>query len=860
MLIGDYPLKLDLFPALEASFAPFQTESFKKLSPLKRFAQVNNLLIKLIQETPAPCFLLAAVIDYIHRINQLHVLDERYHLSQFEFWLNQFADISPEANTLIRAKIAGQYFPREDYQAFFPIGMGNRYTGTHYVAAHLSPDVDTTIASFWGWLDAFAARVSTGLHLWSLPGGPPESPITTLFKNTFHPSIFSNAARQTGPLTLNAIDLLSKKNMLQETGQSAIGSLDHGAHDKAIILVDHNGHYVGDWRNADVEPVRQVIILFNACLRWFETNIHIQLISLFAKAQLRASEIPVLCSALFDLKLADCAPIREFSDQQREYLEALLAKVLKVPNGLQGTFGDLSLALEHLSLKGLKKFQEDLIALSTSEIFNAAGEILEERPKIFHLIQKIIEQLDNATYDIHNYMERLDVAIQIKHGVLGKTPHYLTLRNDVEEIRLRMGHYEYLTVVIPEKNSQLYPIGVVWASELRKPYLGTVSFRDFCNPEEVKMASYLTVISVVDHHKTNLKTNSPPMALIGDAQSCNVLMAESAMKLNDRYSLNGMTPEAILSQFNETKASNTGILQNLLQRRSAMETHGDHFIHPKREFAEYLFFLHAILDDTDLLTKVSNRDVKCVAHLLNRLKSLSIARETEILHLDGLPRDEKFAKNAAKRILQNDEMYSLYRKVYEIKEKEVSDNILAFAEKRPSNLFADTKIQNGCCRIGQIKIFSSNVAELQRHRAQLEDGWLNQAQETYQNSNEIDLHLLMISTIPNAEEVYKDNMGIYAHQDELWFWIPGTDQAQDHLAIFLSGFQNIPEIHKNDMILQVQGPLADHLKNIFQRNFIPLPVQHKDSRENSIAILSFKAGSINSRKSMISPYLPRLIP
>src|SRR5262249_34520900 len=153
-----------------------------------------------------------------------------------------------------------------------------------------------------------------------------------------------------------------------------------------------------------------------------------------------------------------------------------------------------------------------------SDIFNASGEILEERPKIFHLIQKIIQQLDNATYAIRNYMERLDVAMQIKHNVLGRTPHYLTLRNDVEEIRLRMGHYDYLTVVIPEERNQLYPVGVVWASELRKPYLGTVSFRDFCNPEEVKMASYLSVISVVDHHKTNLKTNSPPMALIGDTQ------------------------------------------------------------------------------------------------------------------------------------------------------------------------------------------------------------------------------------------------------------------------------------------------------------------------------------------------------
>jgi len=59
----------------------------------------------------------------------------------------------------------------------FPIGMGKRYAGSHYVTAHSSPDLDTTVASFWGWIDAFGARVSEGLHLWNVPGGMPSSHI-----------------------------------------------------------------------------------------------------------------------------------------------------------------------------------------------------------------------------------------------------------------------------------------------------------------------------------------------------------------------------------------------------------------------------------------------------------------------------------------------------------------------------------------------------------------------------------------------------------------------------------------------------------------------------------------------------------
>lgn len=863
-LLGDYFLKLDSFSNLTQFLNQFQNDNFKCLSARQRFKTVNEALIKLIQDTPPPCFLLGKVIEYIHGINQLKILDETYHFTQFEFWLNHYAEITPEDNFLIRAKIVGQYVPREDYQMFFPIGMGKCFSGTHYVAAHLSPDVDTTIASFWGWVDAFAARVSTGLHLWSLPGGPPDSPIITLFKDIFHPSIFSRLARQAGTLTLNATDLVTQKNMIKETGSISMSSLDHGFHEKAVILVDENEHYIGDWRSTDVEPVRQVIILFNACLRWFETNTHVQLISLFAKEHLNAKEIPILFSSLFDGQLKDCEPINEFSDQQRHYLDNFLSKVLNVPKGLRGTFGDLSTGLEIFSLNGMKKFQEALIALSSSDIFNSNGELLEERPKIFHHIQKIIHQLDNATHDIRNYIERLDIGIKIKTDVLGKTLHYLTRRNVVEEIRLKMENYDYLTVAIPEKNQALYPVGIVWAKDLRKPILGTVSFRDFCNPEEVKMASYLSVISVVDHHKTNLKTNSPPMAIIGDAQSCNVLMAEQTMELNDRYSLAGMSQEAIAFQIDHANAAkdslSTRLLQRLLLRQSAIENQGPYFIHPKREFVEYLFFLYAILDDTDLLSKVSNRDVKCVVHLLNRLKSLSLGREVEVIHLNDIPKDQTFAMESAKKILQNEDMYSLYRKIYELKERQVSANILSFSENHPSNLFADTKIQNGCCRIGQLKVFSSNVDELQKNRLTLIDGWVTHAKEVYQSSNEVDLHILMISTIPNAEEVYSGKAGTYAHQDELWFWIPPTEQAQDHLTTFLSAFQNTPELHHNPLTLQVYGSESESLISIFQRSFIPLSIQCKEESSHSLAILRFRAGSINSRKSMISPYLPRLIP
>ncbi len=42
--------------------------------------------------------------------------------------------------------------------------------------------------------------------------------------------------------------------------------IDHEREQNAIVLIDEKGYYLGDWRNFDVEGVRQVIMLLNSCL------------------------------------------------------------------------------------------------------------------------------------------------------------------------------------------------------------------------------------------------------------------------------------------------------------------------------------------------------------------------------------------------------------------------------------------------------------------------------------------------------------------------------------------------------------------------------------------------------------------
>ncbi|MDF2549744.1 MAG: hypothetical protein K0S07_811, partial [Chlamydiales bacterium] len=142
--IGAFPLKLSRFSHLESQMRLFKEEAFQALSVKERWLKVNEVLLQMILQENAESFLLAAVLEYLAKIQEEHILSH-YHFSHFEYWLNHLSGLSEEENRQVRAQIAGKYIPREDYQLFFPTGMGKIQPGPHFIAAHISPDTDTTI-------------------------------------------------------------------------------------------------------------------------------------------------------------------------------------------------------------------------------------------------------------------------------------------------------------------------------------------------------------------------------------------------------------------------------------------------------------------------------------------------------------------------------------------------------------------------------------------------------------------------------------------------------------------------------------------------------------------------------------------
>ena len=93
------------------------------------------------------------------------------------------------------------------------------------------------------------------------------------------------------------------------------------------------------------------------------------------------------------------------------------------------------------------------------------------------IIEKQILALNKAMYQAREWIEKLGVVLKIKRAVLGREPHTLQLNTDIDEILIKMKNYDYLSVVISEKNDSFFPVGIVKAKDLRETPLATISLR-----------------------------------------------------------------------------------------------------------------------------------------------------------------------------------------------------------------------------------------------------------------------------------------------------------------------------------------------------------------------------------------------
>jgi hypothetical protein len=646
---------------------------------------------------------------------------------------------------------------------------------------------------------------------------------------------------------------------IQQTARA--DSIDHSRTEHAVIIVDEDGLYKGEWRSGDAEDVRQVIAGLSGCLRWFEGQCHAGMIRILAKKKSTSLEVLQSFEHMLATMICDCPAMKEISENSRKFFDEYLQRVIGLPNGLLHTFRDLLLQLDILFSSTFHLFFTACETLQAPGLFDEEGVLKADRVKSAHAVENVVEALDRALETVRDGAERLKHLLLVKKQVLKYPSTFVTLKSDVDEMRSKIGHFDHLTVVISEKRDHWYPVGVVYADDLKKSVLGTASFRDFSSVEETKMASYVEVISIVDHHKMRLQTSTAPTLVIGDAQSSNTLVAEQSLRLNKRYGKQDSLEHVLeMMKGGEREAPVRDLVERLHKSRGE-ESKGEYFVDPARELCEYFSYIFGILDDTDLLSKVSRRDVVSLKSILDRMRSIVDGSSRSSVSFDNILDDENFVRNTAKALLQSDDLYSIYANVYKFREREVEEALTFAIQGAPSTFFLDTKEQNGCCRVGQAKLFCNNIKTFESNRQGLIRLWHRSSEEIFASRPHIDFFLQMISTVPSEKEVYRGEQGVWDHEDEMWIWIPEGGVPEQHCISFLNSFNGSPLLQTVSIDVEIVGPRAAEMKTIFDQNF---PRAHSidacvTPEGATIAFLRYKAGAINSRKSQVSPFLPKLL-
>ena len=828
--LGDVVFTPQLFK--KSVYDKLKDKSLKTMSSFEKHRFVGAAILEEVQLASSGDFLLPAIVDFIESVRE--TLLSSYNFSSFELYLDNYASIAEKDMLLIRGKIVGRFVPRGEYQAFFPIGMKKNFKGSHFSVAHFSPDVDTVIASFHGFLDAFAAKVGTGVHYWKVPLGPPIGciEIDNLFYKAFGESVFDVLATKSRDMSLISMDLVSQKNIIKKKLSDKSVGINQKRSEKSVIVTDDEGQYLADWRAVDYDEVRIVVNTFGLMLREFEKCVYM----IAVEHLLNNTEM----SKLMDKLLAKSLQSFFLSDSSdtltAELMNLFIDKVLGLSDGLSASANDF---------------------LSSTPILKSALSALEGM-KTKADVEKSLSVLHESFKDYFAYLDTFEVALAVKRLVLNIESKYLSHVDSYETIRQKMEGFSHLTVV-HEENDRATPLGVIHDRDVKGKSLATASLRDFSNDDEMDRAKYIDVISCIDHHKSDIKTNQPSRVLISDAQSSNSMVARLNIEINQKYSTGGYTPKEVNEQIEALSQSfdtndKMRLMKRLLSKKEALSNDSLYFISREKEFLDYYHFLFAILDDTDLLTKVTSYDVHIVCDLINTLKSLMVKKEVEVVNFDDLDsEDSNFAKNAARKLLASHDLYSLYNDNFIKKEVKVEEVLKKATTLHEVPFFQDTKIIGKYAQIGQFKLYASNHTTFHKRKAEIQKHWLKRCQEAAKEHAGLSVFIFMVSTLDSAEDLFSGaEQGEYQEKDEIWVsCLEDNRDAYEKARRFISNFLKSPRVFPQTLDMQLHGKLSD-LQDAIGKISSRISV-HPHKGKKPLAELYVDLKSIKSRKSDIAP-------
>lgn len=793
-----------------------------------------RLLLLRLQRIAEPAYLLPECLLFFRLYNEIVEPRAPFGMAHFELWLNGCAQLSDADQGKIRGKISGRRLPQTAYQTLFPVG--SRLTGSHLISAHTCPDLDTSIASFWHWVDAFAARTSTSLHVWNLPGGAlaPQDQIAFWRSTACMPS----AARTAKRLSLCALELAEAGDLIEIGGHRDVRLLRKLDSEALIAVTGMGGIYLGAWRDGDRGRV-------GAFARFIERCLIVAMRALWQRLAKRARQGPLIDSLLNE-PLQDYVRPTSFCGRDRKNC-ARLWRLLPLASKWRTPLRQF--LQSHLETAVCPESERQVLSSLS------AGDSRDWR-----------RFLRIARRACHN----LALYLRIRERVLRDPSTHALSSDTVKQVRQKLGDQSAIMVVHPTGGGLVEALGIARAERLRRFPLGHVSLCDVSDGGDVVMESHLSLISCFDHHRPNLQTREVATIEIADVQSCNTLMGERALAIGKKFGTEGQSHRAVDGQIEILMRNphqlacpaKRGEFARALRLKGALNCcKGEWFVHPGREFAQLRSYLVAILDDTDLLSRVSARDVLCAVRLFNRLQSLARPDCAEAICCEDLTGDVDEIAMLTRRLVDQPALQVLMREYCKVRAECIDRAMRISAGKKrvcsALSWFADTK-RDRHFRVGQSKMLIDNIALFSELRSALLEQWLIAAQRASQRNGALRVHLHMCSTVRAEEGAGGKLSREFSHRDQLWFWIPPTRASRNQLIDFLRGFRKAPALRGQDLELElVSGDSNRDWQGLFEENFSPCGRASVKELTlcQSMAILHLRAGSLNSRKESITPYL-----
>ncbi|RDB31327.1 hypothetical protein [Candidatus Similichlamydia laticola] len=650
-----------LHPDLPQLFAAVKVQMAKV--PLEeRFPCLSRLLYRWIVSIPHPVFLLPSLLALLRQVNESGLLDRTCHFLDWERWLLFESSSTLEEELDVRSKIVGKKALRETYQTYFPIGSGRFYKGPHYVVAHPSPDLDTLVCSFWGWLDAFGAKVCDRLHIWCIPAGKVNPTDQALFDSLLGKGHVTLLSIRRSSLEPEALEL-SSPCLIRSWEEDLFSEMA-----SYTLLVNDQGRYVGEWSTVDTENFYSAVMPLIHLLESFEIQMRSNLLLCFSEEDPGHS-----LKALFDSSqgksLQEQVVFQHYSPATQRRLSLLFEKLFLI--SIDATMGDLGSKLDGLGIKSLSQFFKNLEHLLRHDFSKMETRLLITK------IRETLSPLETVSETCLAFLKKGRSALCIKESVWQDEKRWVTPETPLRQLEeLFQVKGSPLSLVRLNQKGEPLPLGYLERERVQSTMCGTLSLRDFSDRKDLHASPKLDVISVIDHHKTCISTTAPSFLLTANVQACSVLLEE----LEQAFSFQQTCSEGM-------------------------------YTHPERAHLFAISLLAAVFDDTDLLAKGQKRDCLAVHRLLEQLRGEQQnwdkgASLTEI----------------KKKLLATHAAFEIYSKFFELRQNNTEKAIVSAASGTSFDLFQDTK--GGDTLMGQSKLFWDNWKTLRANREKVMLQWV----------------------------------------------------------------------------------------------------------------------------------------